>query len=229
MSETSLSSTAAQERWVTTERGRLYTKRWMAPARTDAAPIVLFHDSLGCVTLWRDFPDQLAHATARDVIAYDRLGFGRSDPHPGVLRDDFIHDEATGDFSRVKEQLGITGFVAFGHSVGGGMAVGCAATHGDCRALVTESAQAFVEEGTVNGILEAKARFEQPGQRDRLRKYHDDKASWVLHAWTDTWLAPGFARWNLDEDWRVFAAPCSRSTAIAMNSAQGFTPSASPD
>jgi pimeloyl-ACP methyl ester carboxylesterase len=58
------------------------------------APILLFHDSLGCVDLWREFPAQLATATHRAVVAYDRLGFGRSDSHVGPLPLNFIRDEA---------------------------------------------------------------------------------------------------------------------------------------
>lgn len=210
MSETSPLSIATQEQWITTDRGKLYAKRWIAPSAeaSQATPIVLFHDSLGCVALWRDFPERLARATDRDVIAYDRLGFGKSDAHPGTLRKDFIHDEALVDFQAVRHALGVRGFIAFGHSVGGGMAAGCAAVHAsDCKALITESAQAFVEACTINGILEAKATFQQPGQIERLKKYHGDKADWVRHAWTDTWLAPGFADWNLDDDLRRLRCP----------------------
>ncbi|MGV2701752.1 UNVERIFIED_CONTAM: alpha/beta hydrolase, partial [Raoultella ornithinolytica] len=84
-----------EETTVETPQGCLFAKRWRGglaqhaagaskanvpePAAPEpAAPIVLLHDSLGCVDLWRDFPAQLARATQRDVIAYDRLGFGRS-------------------------------------------------------------------------------------------------------------------------------------------------------
>ena len=71
-------------------------------------------------------------ATAIDelLVAYDRLGFGRSDPHPGTLALDFIASEAEGDFATVLRALGIPRFIVFGHSVGGGMAVNCAAHHG---------------------------------------------------------------------------------------------------
>jgi pimeloyl-ACP methyl ester carboxylesterase len=163
-------------------------------------PIVLFHDSLGCVELWRDFPERLALATGRDVVAYDRLGFGQSDPHPGTLDCGFVRDEAVTGFRLLRDALGIGAFVAFGHSVGGGMAVACAAMHAaDCRALITESAQAFVEDRTTQGIRDAQRMFEQAGQIDRLVKYHGDKAAWVLSAWINTWLAPEFADWNLDE------------------------------
>ncbi|MCR2726207.1 alpha/beta hydrolase, partial [Salmonella enterica] len=85
-------------------------------------------------------------------------------------------------------------FIAFGHSVGGGMGICCAAAHpDDCRALITESAQTFAEDRTLDGIRAAQRNFAEPGQLDRLKKYHGDKAAWVLSAWVDTWLSPAFA------------------------------------
>jgi pimeloyl-ACP methyl ester carboxylesterase len=183
-------------------QGSLFVRTWRPTAAVGTdTPIVLFHDSWGCVELWRDFPARLAAATQRQVIAYDRLGFGRSGTHPGRLQPDFVHAEANGDFHAVKRGLAFENFIAFGHSVGGGMAVACAAAHGgSCVALITESAQAFVEDRTLSGIREAKGTFAQAGQMERLRKYHGDKADWVLGAWVDTWLSPAFAAWSLDDD-----------------------------
>ena len=204
-----MSSVLTREAWVNTAHGRIFVKRWsLAASPGRHAPIVLFHDSLGCVELWRDFPAQLALATGREVFAYDRLGFGRSDPHPHRLDGRFVGDEAQGGFRSLREQLAIERFVAFGHSVGGGMAVACAAAYpADCRALITESAQAFVEDRTIEGIRDAEQVFAQPGQHDRLRRYHGDKAAWVLSAWVDTWLAPDFSSWNLDDDLRRVRCP----------------------
>lgn len=203
-------SPAPEDLWIGTGRSRLFARRWL-PAQTAAtvrAPIVLFHDSLGCVALWRDFPEQLADATGRAVVAYDRLGFGRSDPHPGHLDRGFVHDEAVTGFRTVREQLGFDAFVAFGHSVGGGMAIATAAAYPDaCHALITEAAQAFVEDRTRTGILAAREAFAQPGQLERLAKYHGDKAAWVLGAWIDTWLADDFADWNLDDALRQVRCP----------------------
>ncbi|MBM7130621.1 alpha/beta hydrolase [Dyella mobilis] len=205
-----MNPTPIREHWIPTERGKLYAKQWQPVSGhvVDDIPIVLFHDSLGCVELWRDFPQQLADTASRTVIAYDRLGFGQSDAHPGTLGNGFIHEEARGDFLALRRHLGIGAFIAFGHSVGGGMAVGCAAEYpDDCKMLITESAQAFVEDRTIAGIEQARVAFQQPGQLERLKKYHGEKAAWALHAWIDTWLGAGFANWCLDEDLRRVACP----------------------
>ncbi len=178
--------------------GRLFVRTWSPAKPSGRAPIVLLHDSLGSVELWRTFPARLCERTGRPVIAYDRLGFGRSDPSPERLPPDFIEREADGGFAAVRRELGVGRFVLFGHSVGGGMAVHCAARFpGDCVALVTESAQAFVEEKTVQGLEEARELFRDPAQVARLGKYHGEKAKWVLDAWLGTWLNPAFASWSL--------------------------------
>ncbi|MES2489137.1 MAG: alpha/beta hydrolase [Pseudomonadota bacterium] len=194
-----VNTVSTQDIWIETPRGRLYAKRW-EPAATDArglAPIVLFHDSLGCVELWRDFPERLAAITNRIVIAYDRLGFGKSDAHSGKLALTFISDEAEGGFKALREQLGFDQFIALGHSVGGCMSVCVAARFPSCLAVISESSQCFVEGRTREGIIEARDNFAKPGQVDRLKRYHGEKAQWVLDAWVKTWLSPEFADWNL--------------------------------
>ncbi|QDF99676.1 alpha/beta hydrolase [Azoarcus sp. DD4] len=202
MSDPTSPNVSHHDSWVEHEHGRLFARSWTpsgGPAMAAAeAPIVLFHDSLGCVDLWRDFPARLSALTGRRVVAYDRLGFGRSDARAGQPALDFIADEAKTYFPAVRAQLGIQRFVAFGHSVGGGMAVNCAAEFAaDCEALITESAQVFPEELTLRNIAAAKEQFKDTTQVQRLEKYHGDKARWVLAAWTESWLHPDFASWSL--------------------------------
>ncbi len=195
--------TTGRDHWIATERGRLFARVWSPPEplQRERPAVLLFHDSLGCVELWRDFPGRLAEATQRRVVAYDRLGFGRSDPHPGALPLTFIHDEAAVHVPQLLAQLGLESMVAFGHSVGGAMAMATAARFTDtCAAVVTLSAQAFVEERTVRGLRDAAAAFERPGELGRLERYHGEKARFVLDSWLETWLAPAFAGWSLDQD-----------------------------
>ncbi|WP_262269071.1 alpha/beta fold hydrolase [Microvirga yunnanensis] len=189
-----------QDTRIPVDGGSLFARIWTPEAPATHAPILLLHDSLGCVELWRSFPRALAAATGRRVIAYDRLGFGRSDPYPGRLPFDFVAREAQHVVPRVCEQLDVQDFIACGHSVGGGMAVETAACcPARCRALVTVAAQAFVVDRTLAGIRVAQRDFQDPAHRARLARYHGDKALWAVEAWIGTWLSPDFAHWSLNE------------------------------
>ncbi|AWN49638.1 alpha/beta hydrolase [Methylobacterium terrae] len=189
--------------WIDGPHGRLFARSWTPDTRGagERPSFLLFHESLGCVEVWRDFPERLASATGLPVVAYDRLGFGRSDPHPGILPLDFMQDEAAGAVPALIARLGLGRLIAFGHSVGGAMAVATAARDPDrCAAVITVGAQAFVEERTRTGIIEARRVLRSPDQLARIARYHGDKARWALDAWTETWLDPAFAGWTLDED-----------------------------
>ena len=195
-----------QDHEIPTERGKLFARIWVpTPRPSQGSPVLLlFHDSLGCVATWRDFPEELARATRHTVIAYDRLGFGRSDPHAGSLPFTFIRDEAE-TVPEVCAALGVDTIIPFGHSVGGGMAIATAARWPErCVAVVTEAAQSFIEAHTLAGVRAARETFQEPDEFERVVRRHGTKAQWVLSAWTDTWLAPDFADWRLDDDlWQV--------------------------
>lgn len=204
MTELTTAAIDTRDAWVEHPEGPLFARIWTpaaaGPEGPPQAPILLFHDSLGCVELWRNFPEVLSRATGRQVIAYDRLGFGRSAPRQDTLAMDFIAQEARSVVPVLRARLGFERFVALGHSVGGGMAVYCAAAFPEaCEALVTIAAQAFPEDRTLDGILVAKAQFTDPLQVERLGRYHGDKARWVLDAWIETWTHPEFASWSLAE------------------------------
>ena len=67
---------------------------WHRHARGPDAPVLVFlHEGLGCVELWRDFPDRLAAACGLDAFVYSRLGYGRSDACalPRPVR--YMHEE----------------------------------------------------------------------------------------------------------------------------------------
>ncbi|WP_227518762.1 alpha/beta fold hydrolase [Acinetobacter sp. ANC 4169] len=117
----------------------IYAKSWQsAEANPELAPIILMHDSLGSVALWRDFPAQLAAQTQRVVYAYDRIGFGQSSVNDQSLALDFVMTEATHGFKVVLDYFDLKHFIVLGHSVGGGMSAAIAAEYPQCcKALVT--------------------------------------------------------------------------------------------
>lgn len=178
--------------------GHIYTRKWLPEKIVSGIPVILLHDSLGSVDLWRNFPKILAENLSLVVIAYDRLGFGRSDARIELPPLDFIEEEARTYFPFIKCGLSISSYILLGHSVGGAMSINIAARDSDCKGVVTIASQAFVEKRTVQGIENAKRKFEQQEEFERLKKWHGKKASWVLSAWTDVWLSSEFSNWNLN-------------------------------
>ena len=109
------------DRHVAIPGGEIFVREWRGAASA-GTPLVLLHDSLGSVALWRDFPAALATATGRRIMAYDRLGFGQSSPRHDSPTIRFIVDEATRDFPALVDALGLNAYGLLGHSVGGAMA-----------------------------------------------------------------------------------------------------------
>jgi pimeloyl-ACP methyl ester carboxylesterase len=95
---------------------------WWGPGPGEAPTLVLLHEGLGCVELWRDVPERLAAATGWGVFAYSRFGYGRSDlttlPRPMA----YMQQEAVTILPQVLHAAGIEQAVLVGHSDGGSIA-----------------------------------------------------------------------------------------------------------
>ena len=64
------------------------------PGAADLPPLVLLHEGLGSVGLWRSFPGALHEATGRRLIVFSRHGHGHSAPPPQPRTATFFNDEA---------------------------------------------------------------------------------------------------------------------------------------
>ena len=161
-------------------------------------PIVFLHDSLGCISVWRDFPERLCEQSKRGGIVYDRQGYGLSSPFSSVRHTDYLEKEAD-MLAQLLRKLGIGKCVLFGHSDGGSIALIAAAKTPELIAgVVTEGAHVFVEEITLDGIRQAQKLFAETDLRKRITKYHGDKTDGVISAWVDTWLSPQFRDFNME-------------------------------
>ena len=114
----------------------------------EAPTLVLLHEGLGCVALWRDVPERLAAATGCGVFAYSRFGYGRSDAVTLPRPLSYMHDEARQVLPRVLDAAGIERAILLGHSDGGSIAAIHAGTVRDDRiaGMVLIAAHFFVEE-----------------------------------------------------------------------------------
>jgi pimeloyl-ACP methyl ester carboxylesterase len=171
---------------------------WYGEARSDAPPIVMLHQGLGSLALWKDFPQRLADATGHRVLAYSRLGHGKSDPLAGPHRVDFMHTEALEILPQLLDSLGVHNPVLFGHSEGGSMAlIHAARAHRPVAAVVALAPHVFVERYGLDSIAAARGAYLDGELRAKLARHHDDIES-AFWGWNDIWLHPDFVRWNIE-------------------------------
>lgn len=173
-------------------QGRLETG-WWGPGPDDAPTLVLLHEGLGSLGLWKQFPALLAAATGCGVCAYSRFGYGNSDPVPLPRPLDYMRREAREVLPRVLDAIGLRRGLLVGHSDGGSIAAIHAGTVRDFRiqGAVLMAPHFFTEAMGLAAIAEAKRRYETGDLRGRLARHHRDPdiAFW---GWNGAWLDPDF-------------------------------------
>lgn len=161
--------------------------------------LVFLHDSLGCVQLWRDFPQKLAEATQCNLLLYDRLGYGKSEPMPTFVRPiDYMELEAD-ILNDLLSKFKIDDAILFGHSDGGTIALLTASKYPEnIKAIIVEAAHIFVEDETLKGIYDAMEAYNNTDLPERLKKYHGDKVETLFKAWTETWTRSDYRNWTIE-------------------------------
>jgi pimeloyl-ACP methyl ester carboxylesterase len=172
------------------------------PSRT---VLVLLHEGLGSLGLWRDFPKKLEAATGMPVFAYSRPNYGASSataPLPRPVR--YMHDEAV-LLAAVLREANIPDPILFGHSDGASIAILHAAAT-PVRGLILEAPHVFAEQISLDSIAAAREAYEHGDLRVRLSRWHQhvDAAFW---GWNGPWLHPGFRGWKLTGCLPAISAP----------------------
>ncbi len=174
----------------------------------EAAPtLVLMHEGLGCVALWRDFPQKVAEATGFGVFVYSRAGYGRSDPVDLPRPLDYMTREARFSLPAALEAIGFRRGVLVGHSDGASIVAIFAGERDDARVkgLVLIAPHLFTEPPGLAAIAEAKRAYETGDLKVRLARHHAHVDAAFL-GWNGAWLDPGFKAWNIEsfvERWRT--------------------------
>ena len=188
--------------------GRRLEAAAYGPAPHAAPTLVMLHEGLGCVALWRDFPAKLAAATGFGVFVYSRAGYGRSDPVELPRPLDYMTREARFSLPRVLDAIGFQRGILLGHSDGASIAAIYAGEHSAERrvkGLVLMAPHVFAEAPGLGSVAEAKRAYETDDLRAKLARYHRHVDSAFL-GWSGAWLDPGFIAWNIEDfvdRWRV--------------------------
>ncbi|MEM7524474.1 MAG: alpha/beta fold hydrolase [Pseudomonadota bacterium] len=193
--------------WITAGGKRLEAKA-IGPAPGAAPTIVMLHEGLGSVGLWRDFPEALAKATGCGVFLWSRAGYGASEPGDLPRPTDYQTREAMDVLPDVLGEIGFQEGVLLGHSDGATIAAEYAGGVVDhrVRGLILMAPHFFVEEIGVAAIRSAKTAFKEGDLRARLAKHHSDPDN-AFRGWNDAWLHPDFADWNVADCIDYFRIP----------------------
>ena len=183
----------------------LEVARW-AGARPDLLPILLLHEGLGSISLWRDFPAKVGEATGREVIAWSRRGHGWSAPIEDARGPDYMHREAE-LLPELFDWLGLRRAHLLGHSDGASIALIAAARTPDLvSSIILEAPHVFVEDISIDSIAEIGRTFGTSDMAVRMRRHHADPVH-IFRKWNDIWLLPAFRQWNIENLLAAIEAP----------------------
>ena len=171
----------------------------------DRRPLVLLHEGLGSVGLWRDFPAALHAATGRRVLAFSRHGHGRSEPPRRPRTPAFFHEEALDVLPALLPRLDASAPILVGHSDGASIALIHAAYH-QVTGLALIAPHVVVEDVTIEAIRATRERYERGGLRERMARHHDDPDA-AFRGWCDVWLDPAFRAWSIESETQGVTAP----------------------
>ena len=177
------------------------------PSPQAAPTIIMLHEGLGCVALWREFPQKLAASTGFGVFVYSRAGYGQSDPVQLPRPIDYMHREALGVLPKVLEAIDFQSGILLGHSDGASIAAIYAGSVEDfrVRGLVLIAPHFFTEGVGFESIAQARDAYKESDLREKMARYHKDPDNAFL-GWNEAWLNPAFKDWNIADCidyWRI--------------------------
>ncbi len=172
---------------------RLY---WEAHGELGRPAAILLHHGLGSSRAWKAQLPALVSA-GWWAYAYDRWGYGGSDPRPGLDLPGFTTD--INDVLALLDVLRVQRAALIGHSDGGTVALYLAALHpARALALVVVAAHVYVEPALLPAVQAVAHAFESDGRfRESLRRMHGEKVESVFRNWYHGWLRPEHLDWDM--------------------------------
>jgi pimeloyl-ACP methyl ester carboxylesterase len=171
-------------------------------------PIVCLHEGLGCLELWRDFPEKLAAITQRDVFLFERFGHGQSGVLSGEQDATYQMNEARIALPEMLQKMELGKISLVGHSDGGSIALLFASFYpAKVQSIITMAAHVHSDPTSVRGIEHAIDLYENKGLREKMLAFHGAGTDGMFRRWSGTWTNPQFRDWNIIEELRSIICP----------------------
>lgn len=161
----------------------------------DGIPLVMLHGGTGNIEEWGSC---VAHfADQYRVIAYNRRGYGKSEPRYRFGPDFF--EEDVQDLAALMDALGLHSPVFLcAFSDGGTIALMFAVKYPErVRAMVISGAHIYVDKKTVPGLHKIRQLYEN---RVTARGLEGTPQVRSQRAWFDRWLHPDFAPFSIEDE-----------------------------
>ncbi|MBF95736.1 MAG: 2-succinyl-6-hydroxy-2,4-cyclohexadiene-1-carboxylate synthase [Alphaproteobacteria bacterium MarineAlpha9_Bin4] len=163
---------------------------------TEKNTIILLHEGLGCVKMWKDWPEKLSQRLSNNIIVYSRLGMGNSSINKKEKTTDFMNEEALYYLPKIIKKYSNSNPILLGHSDGASIALIYAGNSLPCKALILEAPHVIVEPITINEIKNIKKKWKNSILREKLKKYHNNPDI-SFFSWCNVWLSKSFSAWNI--------------------------------
>jgi pimeloyl-ACP methyl ester carboxylesterase len=197
LEEAGLADLPQTYREVLVDGKRLETLRFSPNA--NAPEIVMLHEGLGSIAMWKDFPERVAETTGCGALVYSRYGHGKSQRLAAKRGADFMHHEAKVVLPELLGQFEIQRPILLGHSDGGSIALIYAGTWPErVRGLVLEAPHVFVEDFGLRSTVAIRNVYGSTELRAKLARHHDHVDE-TFYGWNDIWLDPQFREWNIEK------------------------------
>ena len=177
---------AMQEHWLSIGQSKIYC--CIHQHHPEAPWLIFLHEALGSVAQWYGFPQKVADGLHANILLYDRLGHGQSDPEPQPRPIDFHWQEIAQRLPLLLKAFAIHNFYLIGHSDGGVMALLAAATStiqprgAVCISAMTDRSPTLSH--AINGVISDPSFTET---KNKLQKYHYGKETQLVESWLHTW------------------------------------------
>jgi pimeloyl-ACP methyl ester carboxylesterase len=170
--------------------------------------IIFLHEGLGCIEMWRNYPEKVCSNLKCSGLIYDRAGYGKSYGSLLNRKSNYLHLGAVELYELINDlKLDNKEIILYGHSDGGSIALIFASKYPNIvKAVITEAAHVFVEDITLEGIILAKNAFLK-GKLVGLKKYHGEGYVEVFEAWTKIWNHTSFRNWSIEQELRNIICP----------------------
>jgi len=162
--------------------------------------LVFLHEGLGCIGLWKDFPERLSREAGLPALCYSRAGYGASSNVQLPRLGTYMHHEALAVLPELLKKLDISDAILFGHSDGASISLiyGGSGRANRVRGMIVESPHVVIEDITVESIRKAAHEYEHGDLRSRLLRHQGANVDCAFYGFAETWLNPeNAASWNI--------------------------------